>query len=773
MQLVSYVRRAAVLGAGRLGPLLAAHLANAGVEVWLYDLPCAGEDRLAPLRQKIHQLHRQSPPALAEAGRAGLIHPVCFGEGLEALRQCDLVLEAVAEDLDVKTGLYARITPFLGSRAILATTTTSLSVNTLAHALPEVLRWRFCGLHCLFPPRYMPLVELVPNDLTDPRVLDRLEAFLVTDLGKGVIRVRDRPYFVAARLGLYAMLLGAHHGERLGLAPDLVDALTGPALGRPRSGTFGLMELVGLDTVVAWLKNAWRRLPEDAWMANFRLPRWLFERLERGEPLYRRGTDGVQVWDARRGDYRPLNNTLAASLRGALAITEPAERWAALRADEHPQARFLWAMQRDLYHYAATWLGEIADSARDLDLALRWGLGWREGLLETWQSSGWRRVAGWLEEDIAAGRTLVQAPLPEWVGRVSGVHGPRGSLAPADNRPRPRSALAVYQRQLLPETLAGETPPTLGKLAWQQGPVQLLDSGDELGVIDWTAASPALDSRTVESLHEALEQAHDRFRGVVLWRGGGVFSCGADLTELLTLLDRRDRAALVRLLERWQDWLNACRDTPLPVVAAVQGRCFGLGAATLLYCDRVVAALESRYALVVPRLGLPPGGGVAALARRAYRQAGAQALPLLLRVWPWLAAGSVARSGLEARQLGLLTEADPVVMNPQELLFIARRQAAVLADSAYRTPPEPPLPVAGEAGLTALRQPLERWRAAGALDARQARLAEELARVLVGGEVAAGSLLDEPAHRQLEAAQWQDWLESGETREQLLRHLEG
>ena len=745
MKLMSYLRRAAVLGAGRSGPLLAAQLANAGVEVWLYDLPTVGDDPLDFLRRRVAALQAQEPPVLAEAGRAALIHPVCFGESLEALQHCDLVLEAVAEDLDVKTGLYVRITPFLAEEAILATTTSSLSVNSLARALPEVLRWRFCGLHVLSPHRQVPLVELVPSEFSDPRVLARLETLLVTDLGKGVIRVRDRPFFVAGRLGLYALGLACHHGERLGLVPDLVDVLAGSALGRPRAGDFGLLQGLGLETAAGLLQRARQCLPGDPWLARLRLPRWL---LGGGESGYRHEADA----------------DLAPPVRSALAIPDPGERWAALRAGSHPQARFLWAMQRDLYHYAATWLGEIADSARDLDLALRWGLGWREGLFETWQRTGWRQVAGWLATDIEAGRTLVDTPLPAWVARVQAVHSPRGSLVPTEGKYQARPQLAVYRRQLLPETLAGETLPVLGTPVWQRGPARLLDSGEDIAIVDWSAAAPALDSRLVESLHEALEQSRGRFRGLVLWRGAGAFSDGADAVELLTLLARRDHAALARLQTRWQGWLDTCRDLPIPVVAVVQGRCFGLGAALLLYCDRVVSALESRFALLVPRLGLPPGAGLAALARRAYRQAGTRGLALLHRSWPWLATAGVARSGLEARELGLLTAADVVLMNPAEGLFVARRQAGGLADSGYRSPLELPLPVPGPPGRAALRQQLD--------DTGHGQLAEELAGVLTGGDTAPGDLLTESAHRQLEAAQWLDWCTRPRTRDALIQRLE-
>src|SRR5690606_37169025 len=313
--------------------------------------------------------------------------------------------------MDWKTALYERIAPHVGADAIVASNTSGLSIGELADALPAALRPRFCGVHFFNPPRYMRLVELIATPHTRPAVLDDLESWLTTRLGKGVVRALDTPNFIANRIGVFSILAALHHTERLGLGFDEVDALTGPKIGRPKSATYRTADVVGLDTLAHVVGTMRDKLPDDPWHAHFRLPAWLDALIARGAlgqksgaGVYRKVGKEIRVLDPAAGDYRPAAGAVADEVEAILKQRDPAQRFAALRASAHPQAQFLWSLFRDIFHYSAFQLEHIAANARDLDLAMRWGFGWSQGPFETWQAAGWQAIAAAVSEDIAAGR---------------------------------------------------------------------------------------------------------------------------------------------------------------------------------------------------------------------------------------------------------------------------------------------------------------------------------------------------------------------------------
>ena len=269
------IRRVAVLGAGVMGAQIAAHLANAEVPVVLFDLPAKDGDPNGIAVKAIANLGKLNPAPFAVKERAALIKPANYDQHLEELRNCDLLIEAIAERPDWKAELYERITPYLNERAILATNTSGLRINMLAESVPDALRSRFCGIHFFNPPRYMALVELIPCQQTDPAILDQLETFLVTTLGKSVVRAKDTPNFIANRIGVFSMAATIHHTAAFGLSLDLVDALTGPAIGRPKSATYRTADVVGLDTMGHVFKGSALALQHDPWRAYFTPPVWL------------------------------------------------------------------------------------------------------------------------------------------------------------------------------------------------------------------------------------------------------------------------------------------------------------------------------------------------------------------------------------------------------------------------------------------------------------------------------------------------------------------
>ena len=432
------VRRAAVLGAGVMGAQIAAHLVNAGVDTVLFDLPAKEGDPDGVVRKAIANLAKLSPAPLADKALAGRIVPANYDTGLALLEGCDLVVEAIAERMDWKQDLYRKVSPHVRPDAVLASNTSGLGINALAEVLPAALRPRFCGVHFFNPPRYMHLAELIP--------------------------ARDTPNFIGNRIGVFSMLATMHHTQAFGLGFDTVDALTGPAIGRPKSATYRTADVVGLDTMVHVIGTMADTLPDDPWHRHFKAPAWLSGLVENGAlgaktgaGVYRKQGKAIEVLDPGAGEYRTADTTIDPGVAAMLKERDPAAKFAALRGSDHPQARFLWAVFRDLFHYSAVHLGDIATTARDIDLALRWGYGWSLGPFEAWQSAGWKAVAEWIAEDIVAGNAMSDAALPDWVfdGR-DGVHGAEGSYSPAQDAKLPRAALAVYRRQRFPDPVLGE-----------------------------------------------------------------------------------------------------------------------------------------------------------------------------------------------------------------------------------------------------------------------------------------------------------------------------
>ena len=342
------IRKVAVLGAGVMGAQIAAHLVNANVETVLFDLPAKDGDPNGIVLKAIANLGKLSPSPLAAKDRAAAIVPANYDQHLERLRDCDLIIEAIAERLDWKKDLYAKILPFVGPEAILASNTSGLSINSLADVLDESLHHRFCGVHFFNPPRYMHLAELIPCASTDRDVLEGLEGFLVTTLGKGVVYAKDTPNFIGNRIGVFSILSTLHHTGAFGLGFDEVDALTGPLLGRPKSATYRTSDVVGLDTMAHVIKTMADTLPDDPWHRYFKAPEWLQALIAKGAlgqktgaGIFQKRGKEIVVLDLAAGDYRPASATAAAEVVEILKNRDPAQKFALLRASEHPQARFL------------------------------------------------------------------------------------------------------------------------------------------------------------------------------------------------------------------------------------------------------------------------------------------------------------------------------------------------------------------------------------------------------------------------------------------------
>jgi len=754
------IRKAAVLGAGVMGAQIAAHLSNAGVETVLFDLPAKDGPKSGIALKAIANLQKLSPAPLADKNVAATLIPANYDEHLDHLKDVDLVIEAIAERMDWKLDLYKKIASHLSPTAVIASNTSGLSINQLAEALPEDMRHRFSGVHFFNPPRYMHLVELIPTKLTDKNVLEGLEAFLTTALGKGVVYAKDTPNFIGNRIGVFSMLATMHHTQQFGLGFDTVDALTGPAVGRPKSATYRTADVVGLDTMAHVIKTMADTLADDPWHEYFKAPVWLSALIEKGAlgqktgaGFYRKAGKDIVVLDVAKQDYRPSEQKASDEVAAILAIKDPAEKFGKLRASSDPQAQFLWATFRDLFHYSAYHLADIADTARDVDFAIRWGYGWKLGPFETWQAAGWQQVAGWIAEDIAAGKAMSKAPLPAWVtdGR-NGVHGKDGSWSAAEGKNKPRSQHPVYQRQLFPDPILGEKFDQ-GTTVWENDGVRLWTLGDDgVGIISFKTKMNTVNDHVLDGVQQAIDVAEQQLKAVVIWQTGEPFSAGADLKGALGLLQAGKFDDFEKMVANFQATSMRIKHSLVPVVSAVRGLALGGGCEFQMHSARTVAALESYIGLVEAGVGLlPAGGGLHELAIRAAKANPEDPFEALKKVFETVAMAKVSGSAMEAKQLGLLRDSDIVVFNAYELLYVAKKVALSLAESGWRPPMMARnIPVAGDVGTATFQASLANLAEGYFASPHDVAIATRIADTLCGGKIERGSQVDEEWLLQLE-----------------------
>lgn len=776
------IRKVAVLGAGVMGAQIAAHLVNAGVDTVLFDLPAKEGNPNGVVDKALANLLKLSPAPYASKSLAGAITAANYEQHLDLLTGCDLIIEAIAERMDWKLDLYKKIGPYIAPHAVVASNTSGLSINAMADALDDSVKPRFCGVHFFNPPRYMHLAELIPCRGTDRAVLEGLETFLVSTLGKGVVYAKDTPNFIGNRIGVFSMLSVMHHTQAFGLGFDEVDALTGPLLGRPKSATYRTADVVGLDTMAHVIKTMADTLPNDPWHRYFDAPIWLKALIGKGALgqkagagfFTKRGKD-ILVVDVAKQDYRPAAGEAAPEVLEILKIKNPAEKFAKLRASEHKQAQFLWACFRDLFHYTAFHLKDIADTARDVDLAIRWGYGYQQGPFETWQAAGWQTIAGWIEEDRKAGKTMSDAALPAWVvdGR-QGVHAAEGSYAPASNSLVARSSNPVYARQHFKDPVLGEVYDQ-GQTVFETDAVRMWHDGDGVAVLSFKTKMHTVSDGVLAGIQQAIDIAEKDFTGLVLWQPKEPFSAGADLSGAMASLQAGKLAEFDAMVANFQATSQRIKYALVPVVAAVRGLALGGGCEFQMHTARTVAALESYIGLVEAGVGLlPAGGGLKEIALRAATAAGpgGDVFAQLKPYFETVAMGKVSTSAIEAKESKLLRDNDLVVFNTWEALHVAKGQVRSLADAGYRPPmPARQIPVAGDVGIATFKMMLVNMLEGRFISQHDYEVSSRIATVLCGGEVDRGSLVDEAWLLKLEREHFVALAQMPKTQERIMHTL--
>ncbi len=790
------VRKVAVLGAGVMGAQIAAHLVNVNVPVVLFDLPAKEGPKNGIVTKAIDNLKKIKPAPLGLPELGSRIVAANYEDHLALLTECDLVIEAIAERMDWKLDLYNRIAPALAPHAVVASNTSGLSITKLSEALPEAVRSRFCGIHFFNPPRYMQLVELIATPSTDAGVMDDLETFVTSALGKSVVRAKDTPNFIANRVGIAGMLATMKEAQNFGLSFDVVDDLTGKKLGRASSGTFRTADVVGLDTMAHVIRTMQDNLgagkaAEDPFEALYETPAVLAGLLAQGAlgqktgaGFYKKVGKDIQRLDPATGAYVSAAGK-AEPIVERMLKKPPAERLKLLRESSNPQAQFLWAILRDGFHYAAVHLASIADTARDVDFAMRWGFGVKQGPFELWQEAGWLQVAQWVQADIDAGKALCNTPLPRWVfeGPVAehgGVHSAEGSWSPARQAWVPLSALPVYARQPFRENVKGSgvaDPLQSGTELYRNDEIRVWTPDGDIVVASITAKLHLISPAVTQGLVQAVELAEAGYRGVVIWSPDDVFSAGANLESLMPVFMKLGSKGIAPEEKKLQDAMLRLRYAQVPVVSAVRGLALGGGCEVAIHSARRVATMEAYVGFVEVGVGLVPGaGGLAYVARRAAEMAAAgnanaDILKFLTDGFTSAAMAKVGTSALESRKLGYLIEGDVIVPHKDELLYVALVQAKALAESGWRPPVRAAFPAAGRNAKATIQGQLANMRDGGFISAHDFHLASCIADVVCGGDVDAGSMVTEEYLMALERQHFCALLDHPKTQERIMGML--
>lgn len=746
------VKKAAILGAGVMGAQIAAHFANAGIPVVLFDLASDGKDKNAIINKSIKMLGKAKPAPLGYKTVTQLIEPANYETDLDKLKDVDLVIEAVVERMDIKKSLYDKIEDYIKPDAIFATNTSGLSINSLAEVFPEALKHKFCGVHFFNPPRYMHLVEIIPADQTDQGVIDNLTEFLTSTLGKGVVNAKDTPNFIANRIGVFSIICTIYHGMKFNIPLETVDALTGTLIGRAKSATFRTADVVGLDTLNHTVNTMLNGLPDDPWNKRYSLPDWLKSLIEAGAlgaktraGVYKKEGRDIKILDIKKKEYRLQNAEIDAEVLAILKNKNVAERMQQLRSSQSDQAQFLWSMYRDLFHYSAYHLQDIADNARDIDFAIRWGFGWKQGPFEIWQDADWKDVTSWINEDMKNGKTMIQKALPDWVSEIDNAHTNQGAYSPKTNSYQPRPNLPVFERQLFPETTIGEKS-NYGTTVKEDDDIRLWHMDDGILIASFKTKKHIITDGVLSGIQNAVKTAEKNYKGLVIWQNSEPFTLGANLAPALQAVAEGKVNLVEELVHKFQQTSQALRFSKVPTIIAVRGMALGGGCEFSMNATSVVAAFESYIGLVEAGVGLlPAGGGLKEIARRTSEDFETGDLyPQIEHFFKMVAMAQVAGSALDAKKTKLIKPCTEIVFNTHEVLYVAKEKIKWLDAKGYRPPVEDQnIRVVGQAGIANMKMILANMMAGRMISEHDYEIAVRIATVIAGGAVDSNSLVNE------------------------------
>ena len=756
----------AVLGSGTMGGQIAAHFANLGFEVVMFDTSHEA------ISKSLNMMKKLKPTPLASQSVIGLIKTSTY-DTMDVLSKCDFIIESVVENLEIKKQLFSNIAPYVNDDAVLVTNTSGLSIQKIAEHSPESLRSRIFGVHFFNPPRYLPLVELIRTSFSDEKLLHKAEGFITSALGKEVVYAKDSPAFIANRIGVFSFLAVLKHAENFSLSADTVDALTGKRVGRPASATFRTLDVVGLDVMSNVVKNIYENAKDDPWVELFKLPYWIDNLIAEGslgsktkKGIYEKIGKDIYVYDPASDEYRLSDTTISSEVKKILKENGNIENsLLTLSKSDDPQAQFLWSVHRDVFHYACYQLEHVAETVRCVDLALKSGFAWQRGIFEQVQLTGWSEVRDSLNVDINNGTALSSESLPSWVLDKSFVYSDEGAYDPNKNQYTPRSSHPVYDRQLFKPLLKGEKQHQQEILLDGES-TKLVNIGDGVASISFKTKMNVLSSSVLTELPKCLDFLEDNgFNALIFKQEQEHFCAGANLYEIISaiklgLLEKdpgvtskaKKKAfelmhpelpklgklySIKKIVAMLQELFMRLKHGKILTIAAVDGLALGGGCELLLHCNKVVASMNSYIGLVEVGIGaLPAGCGSKEMTLRAFTNKESDDIfPLLSKYFEQIAMAKVSASALEAKEMGYLKADDVIIANPNELLYVAKQQALALLDSGFKSPLDSTFKVVGKAGYANIMAQVANLHEGHFISEHDNYIVTHLAKVMTGSKV--------------------------------------
>ena len=756
------IEKAAVLGAGTMGAQIAAHLANARIPTLLLDIvpgELTEEEKSKGLtldsKQARNRIARTGLEAAKKAKPAAFLTPEVaslvtignFDDDLAKLKDCDLIIEAVVENLEIKRKLYERVEQHRRPGSVIASNTSGIPIHLLAEGRSEDFRAHFLGVHFFNPPRYLHLAELIRTEWTRPEVSCSIFGFLDQRLGKGVVPAKDRPNFIANRIGTFGALQTIKSMLEDGYSIEEVDRVTGPVIGRPKSATFRTFDLVGLDVFSHVIKNLYDALPDDEEREMFVAPEFLQHMVARGM-LGNKSRGGFYKRQQGEGDkkeylvldpatleYRPSQKVKLPSLEVARNIEAPGERLKALVWGKDRVGAFLWRTFSRTLAYAANRIPEIADTIVEIDRAMRWGFGWELGPFEAWDAIGVEESVARMKEE---GRTVpanVQKLLDASAKSFYKKHDGQQfyfDFAAEQYLPLSDPAGTIILKSV--KDRAGVIKKNSG--------ASLIDIGDGVACLEFHSKMNAIGGDTLQMLKASLAEVETNFAGLVVGNQGQNFCVGANIMLMLMEAQDENWEELDMMARVFQQSTMSLRYSPKPVVVAPFQMVFGGGCEMVLHADRVRAAAETYIGLVEVGVGIIPAGGgtkemlVRALDSIPKNLEDADPFPFVKRAFETIALAKVATSAEEARSLGFLGTDDTVSMNADRLIADAKKEVLALAASGYVQPQQrTDILALGMPALATLKLGIHQMKRAGYISDHDALIGEKLARILTGGDL--------------------------------------
>jgi 3-hydroxyacyl-CoA dehydrogenase len=737
------IRRVAVLGAGTMGSRIAAHFANAGVPALLLDIVVPGPNRNAAAQRGIQNAFQQRPAGFFTDEKAALVRAGNFEDDLNELADCDWIVEAVVENLDIKRELWRRVETIRNPEAILSTNTSGIPLAKICAGFSPEFRRHFLGTHFFNPPRYLHLMELIPGFDTAADILADVEEFASRRLGKGVVRTKDTPNFIANRIGSFFGGTIAKTMVEEDFTIEEVDALTGPLIGLPNSASLRLLDIVGLDVWAFVGSNLYEAVPNDPWRDRF-LPldfqkkmieqKWLGDKT--GQGFYKRTGKGeekiILALDWKTLEYHPMQKPRFPSVEAARAIEDLGERLRTLLRSDDRAGRFLWKVMSDLFLYSAEMIPEISDRIVEIDRAMRWGYANKLGPFELWDTLGFVEVASRLE---AEHRTL-----PANVKNALA----RGAVSLYQHDDRDGTPRTTYFDFHSKDYLPIEPRPGIVVLSdlkrargviHQNAGASLIDLDDGVLCVEFHSKMNSLGEDNIGMLYAGLEETNRNFDAMIIANEGENFSVGANLMMVLLGAQEGDWDELNQAIHRFQQVNMALKYAAKPVVAAPFSRTLGGGCEIVLHAARAQASAETYIGLVEVAVGLIPGGG------------GCKELLLRLKdprkVFELIGYAKVSSSAEDARKLGLLNRTDSISMNPERLIGDAKALALSLVPGYSPGVPRTDIKVAGESGFALLKLGAWTARQGHYISDHDVTIAEKLANILTGGRLTGEQLVSE------------------------------